>query len=164
MASTSADDTSTGAGVRSRLDSATLRATGSLRSAQTAVSKRIDTEAVAATEHDPTTIDLLVRLDQSAHRRLRSVELSQQLLLSPSHISRMVDRAEAAGLVERCADPDDRRASQVAMTDAGRSVLDDFAPRLERIIDDVITTQLTPAEVDTLVGLLQRIEAAACGR
>jgi DNA-binding MarR family transcriptional regulator len=147
-----------------RLDRETLRATGSLRSTHTAVSKLIDTEAVAATGHDPTTIDLLVRLDQSPHQRLRSVQLSQQLLLSPSHISRMVDRAEEAGLVERCVDLDDRRASQVAMTDAGRTVLADFAPRLERIIDDIVTTQLSTAEANTLVDLLQRIEAATHGR
>lgn len=147
-----------------RLDPAVLRATGALRSTQTAVSKLIDTEAVEPTGLDPTTIDLLIRLDQSPHQRLRAVELSRQLLLSPSHISRMVDRAEEAGLVERCADPDDRRASQVALTDAGRTVLIDFAPRLERVLDDIVGTQLSTAEINTLVELLQRVEAAARSR
>lgn len=164
MALTPPDDSEFTATSGARLDSETLQATGSIRSTQTAVSKLIDSEAVAPTGHDPTTIDLLVRLDQSPDQRLRSVRLSQQLLLSPSHISRMVDRAEEAGLVERCADPDDRRASQVALTDAGRTVLADFAPRLERIIDDIVTTQLSATEVDTLVSLLQRIEAATQNR
>jgi DNA-binding MarR family transcriptional regulator len=164
MASTSVNTPPTVEAAGSRLDPATLRTTGSLRAAQTAVSKLIDVEAVAPTGHDPTTVDLLVRLDQSPDQRLRSVQLSQQLLLSASHISRMVDRAESAGLVERCVDPDDRRATQVAMTDDGRSVLAEFAPRLERIIDDIIITQLSPSEADTLVGLLQRIEAATSNR
>jgi DNA-binding MarR family transcriptional regulator len=143
-----------------RLDATLLRTTGALLATQTAVSKLIDTEAVEPTGQDPTTIDLLVRLDLSPGHRLRAVQLSRELLLSPSHVSRMIDRAEASGLVERCDDPTDRRASQVAMTEAGRAVLEDFAPRLEELIDRIITVPLSPEESNVLVGLLQRIEAA----
>ena len=89
-------------------------------SAQTALARLIETEAVEPTGHDPTTLDLLVRLDQAPGNRLRAIELSRQLLMSPSHISRTIDRAEAAGLVERGADPDDRRASQVVLTTRAR--------------------------------------------
>ena len=143
-----------------RLDATLLRTTGALLATQTAVSRLIDAEAVEPTGQDPTTIDLLVRLDLSPGSRLRAVQLSRELLLSPSHISRMIDRAEVSGLVERCEDPTDRRASQVVMTDAGRAVLEDFAPRLEQLIHRIITERLSPEESDVLVGLLQRIEAA----
>jgi DNA-binding MarR family transcriptional regulator len=102
-----------------------------------------------------------VRLDQAPHNRLRAVELSRQLLLSPSHISRTIDRAETAGLVARSADPSDRRASQVELNDPGRAVVKEFAPRLEAVIERVINQQLTAEEADTLVELLWRIEAAS---
>ncbi len=140
----------------------TLRASGALLSAQTALARLIETEAVAPTDQDPTTIDLLVRLDQAPGHRLRAIELSRQLLMSPSHISRTIDRAEASGLVERGTDPDDRRASQVILTADGREMLERFAPRLRALIDRVIGQTLSGDEVDTLVGLLSRIEGAAC--
>lgn len=143
------------------LSSETLRTSGALLSAQTALGRLIESQAVTATGHDATIVDLLVRLDQAPHNRLRAIELSRQLLLSPSHISRTIDRAETAGLVARSADPSDRRASQVELTDPGRAVITEFAPRLEAIIDRVITQQLTTEEADSLVELLGRIEAAS---
>ena len=144
------------------LQAETLRASGALLSAQIALARLIDTEAVEPTGQDPTTLDLLTRLDQAPGNRLRAIELSRQLLMSPSHISRTVDRAEASGLVERRADPDDRRASQVILTTGGREVLVRFAPRLQTVIDRVIAQTLSGAEVDLLVEFLGRIQQAAC--
>ncbi|MGI9612158.1 MAG: MarR family winged helix-turn-helix transcriptional regulator [Acidimicrobiales bacterium] len=140
----------------------TLRASGALLEAQTALSRLIENEAVEPTGQDPTTIDLLVRLDQAPNNRLRAIELSRQLLMSPSHISRTIDRAEASGLVERGADPDDRRATQIVLTTAGSEMLERFAPRLQAIIDRVIGETLSQDEVDSLVVLLGRIQEAAC--
>lgn len=141
---------------------ATLRATGAMLSAQTAVGRLIENEAIEPIGQDPTVVDLLIRLDQAPQNRLRAIELSRQLLKSPSHISRTIDRAEAAGLVERGPDPDDRRASQVGLTIAGREVVEDFAPRLEAIVGRVIHQTLSADETDSLVELLGRIESAAC--
>jgi DNA-binding MarR family transcriptional regulator len=144
------------------LQAETLRASGALLSAQTALARLIDTEAVEPIGQDPTTLDLLTRLDQARGNRLRAIELSRQLLMSPSHISRTIDRAEASGLVERGVDPDDRRASQVILTKAGREVLERFAPRLQAVIDRVIGQTLSGAEADLLVEFLGRIQQAAC--
>lgn len=143
------------------LSAATLRPSGALLAAHQALGRLIDNEAVPRTGQDPTTMDLLVRLDQAPGNRLRAVDLSRQLQLSPSHISRRIDRAEAAGLVARSADPDDRRASRVTLTPAGREVVRRFAPALEAIIDEVIRRTLRPEEIERLVELLNRVEAAA---
>ena len=139
----------------------TLEPSGALLSAHIALSRLIDREAVAPTGHDPTTIDLLTRLDQAPGNRLRAVELSRQLMMSPSHISRMIDRVEAAGLVARSADPEDRRATQVNLTKQGRQVVREFAPHLEAVIEQVIAQNLSSAESQTMVRLLERIERAA---
>jgi DNA-binding MarR family transcriptional regulator len=147
---------------RNVLDPAMLRASGALLSAQAALGRLIDVEAVEPTGQDPTIVDLLTRLDLAPESRLRAVELSRQLLMSPSHISRTIDKAEALGLVERGPDPDDRRAAQISMTEAGRSVIQDFAPRLQVIIDRVVNDTLSETEIETLVQLLGRVEDAAC--
>lgn len=141
----------------------TLRESGALLATQTALGRLIDVEAVDPTGHDATILDLMVRLDQASGSRLRAVELSRQLHMSPSHISRTIDRAESAGLVRRERDPDDRRASLVVLTADGREALGEFAPRLQSIIDRVIGDTLTEREADTLVELLERIERAALG-
>lgn len=143
------------------LDPAILRATGALLATQTAIGRLIETEAVAPAGLDPTIADLMVRLDQAPGSRLRAVDLSRQLLLSPSHISRTIDRAEAAGLVSRAPDPDDRRAAQVEMTPAGRAALADFAPKLTGLLERVVHQTLSADEIDLLVSLLDRLEAAA---
>lgn len=143
------------------IDPDAIRASGALLAADTALGHRIQQEAVAPTGLDPTILDVLVRLDQAPANRLRAVELSRQILMSPSHVSRTLDRAAEIGLVQRVPDPDDRRASLVVLTVAGHQVVEDFAPRLAAVIDRVIDQELNTAEVDMLVELLTRVERAA---
>ena len=143
------------------LDARLLRPSGALLATQIALGAAIQQDAMRDLDIDPTTLDLLVRIDLAADRQLRAVEICRQLQMSPSHISRVIDGAADAALVERRRDPDDRRASLVALTPAGRAVVAEFAPRLHTVLDRVIFDVLTPDEIDTLVGLLERIEAAA---
>lgn len=138
-----------------------LRPSGSLLAAQIALGAAIERHALEGIGADATVTDLLVRLETAPNHELRAVEICQQLLLSPSHISRVIDRAERAGLVERRADPADRRASLVAPTKLGRDLAATFLPRLDAVLDRTIYTTLDPAEIETLVNLLNRIEVAA---
>ena len=50
-------------------------------------------------------------------------ELAREVVLSPTAMSRFVDRVEAAGYVRREPDPADRRALQVVITDEGVALL-----------------------------------------
>ncbi|MEE9414899.1 MAG: MarR family transcriptional regulator [Acidimicrobiales bacterium] len=143
------------------LDHDLLRPSGALLAAQISLAAAIDSEAVAGTGLDSTTLDLLVRLELAPQRRLRAVELCRQLQLSQSHISRMLDRAEEAQLVERRADPKDRRAKTVILTAKGQRAVDEFAPRLHAVLDQTIHQILDRAEIENLITYLQRIESAA---
>ena len=51
---------------------------------------------------------------------LRMSEIARRLILSRGGTTKVVDRLEAMGLVERQPDPDDRRATIVSITAAGR--------------------------------------------
>lgn len=141
-----------------------LRPSGALLAANIAIGEVIERDAVSQTPYDTTTLDLLIRLGESANGRLRAVELCEQTMKSPSHVSRMLDRAEDEGLVERRPDPEDRRASQVLLTPKGTAVVTDFLPSLVSVLEDVIYTPLSADEVETLVDLMDRIEAAARSR
>lgn len=50
--------------------------------------------------------------------------LSRTLMLSPAGMTNRLDRLERAGWVVRRRDPEDRRSSLVALTPAGRAVVD----------------------------------------
>jgi DNA-binding MarR family transcriptional regulator len=143
------------------LDPEILRPSGALLAAQIALGGAIDDGVVEASGTDATTADLLVRLHLAPDNSLRAVELCRQLMMSPSHISRRIDRAEAEGLVRREPDPDDRRARLVVLTDAGRDVVSRLAPLLTHVLRHSIFDTLDADEIDTLVELLGRIEAGA---
>ena len=129
--------------------------------AQLALSAAIEQQAVDPIGHDKTELDLLLRLSLEPDHEARAADLAADMLLSPSHVSRRIDRAAEAGYVCREPDPDDRRAHRVCLTDAGRGVVADFRPRLEAVLTQVIFDTLSPAEIDALVDLLGRVEAAA---
>jgi DNA-binding MarR family transcriptional regulator len=66
--------------------------------------------------------DVLVNLEE-AERPVRMNELASRILASKSGLTRVVDRMEEAGLVERRRSPDDRRAIDVVMTPEGGQAL-----------------------------------------
>ena len=54
---------------------------------------------------------------------LRVGDLAAELGITVGAASKLVDRVDAAGLLQRQADPNDRRASRLVLTDAGARVL-----------------------------------------
>jgi len=84
-------------------------------------------------------------------------ELSEDMMLSPQNIARMVNSMEAEGLLERYTDPEGGRAARVRLTEAGQQArqrtfelrdrflepflegfTDERRARLEQDLDDMI--------------------------
>ena len=57
---------------------------------------------------------------------IRSSDLAKELYLDQSTVSRHVAHLETAGLVEKVADPEDRRATQLHLTELGHKYVQDF--------------------------------------
>jgi DNA-binding MarR family transcriptional regulator len=106
------------------------------------VTRRIGRDLAAEGLPDLGWYDLLWTLYRAPGRRLRVNELAREVVLSPTAMSRFVDRAEAAGCVRRDPDPDDRRALQIALTDAGIELLRRMWPVYERGIEEHFAAQL----------------------
>lgn len=66
--------------------------------------------------------DVLVNLDEAEHP-VRMNELASRILASKSGLTRVIDRMEEAGLVERQRPREDRRAIDVVMTPEGAQAL-----------------------------------------
>jgi MarR family 2-MHQ and catechol resistance regulon transcriptional repressor len=65
--------------------------------------------------------DILIRLARTPGGRLRMSDLAAQTALTPSGLTRAIDRLSEAGLVGRQSCPEDRRGAFAALTDAGES-------------------------------------------
>ncbi len=76
---------------------------------------------------------------------------------------RLIDRLEAAGLVDRRAREGDRRSNAIVLTERGAALLETLK-REVRAFEDRVTACLTAGETGTLLALLRRINAAADGR
>lgn len=87
-------------------------------------------------------------------------ELAQVEDVNPTMLSRIVAKLDDAGLIERTADPQDRRAARVQVTEAGRSLhLKLRATRTLRLRERL--AELTPAHLQTLLAALPALEELA---
>jgi DNA-binding MarR family transcriptional regulator len=145
--------------VRRRLDPDVLRPSGTILTTQLRLAAEIEARVIGI-DQSSTVLDLLVRLDLAPDRTERASRLCSQLNLSAAHMSRTIDRAEAAGLVERRPDPNDRRAQLIVLTPDGDAALAEFAPRLHHLLRTVIHDVLGRAELAALVASLERIQRA----
>lgn len=98
---------------------------------------------------------MLRTLDQS-DQALRLSELATRLGIVPRSATSVVDDLEAAHLVARHPDPDDRRAILVTLTPAGTEVLTTIR-RTRRDAMVTLVARLTPEEQATLHQLLTRL-------
>jgi DNA-binding MarR family transcriptional regulator len=107
--------------------------------------------------------DVLVQLAEAPEDRLRMQELADAVLLSKSGVTRLVDRMERAGLVERTRCADDRRGTFATLTGAGRSRLRAAAPTHLAGVHAHFATHLDDEEAATLARLLGRVAEANRG-
>ena len=125
------------------------RAWRGLLRAHAAMVKRLDAELEAEHGLALTSYEVLLRLADAEGRKMRMCDVAESVLLSRSGLTRLVDRLERDGLVERVSCPDDARGAYARLTDAGRRKLDEArathlagvrAHFLDQVGDDVLET------------------------
>ncbi|MGH6632091.1 MarR family winged helix-turn-helix transcriptional regulator [Sphingopyxis sp.] len=92
------------------------------------------------------------------HEGVRQGPLAELIEVEPITLSRMVDRLVEAGLVERRADPADRRAWKLYLTPRAGELLNGMRPIADALTAEAVEG-LSAAEVDQLVGLVERVRA-----
>ena len=80
--------------------------------------------------------DVLWALRRAPRRRLRMGALVEEVALSRTGLTRLVDRIEQAGLLRREPAPEDRRGSYVVITPAGTAMLRKMWPVYEQVLDE----------------------------
>jgi len=101
--------------------------------------------------------EILIRLARTSGGRLRMSDLAAQTDLTPSGLTRAVDRLSEAGLVRREACREDRRGAFAALTGSGeartREALDIHRGQLAELLDGV----LDPDEELALTAALRKL-------
>jgi DNA-binding MarR family transcriptional regulator len=102
----------------------------------------------------------LLRLARSPGSRLRMTDLATQTGMSTSGITRVVDRLEAEGLVERSVSDADRRSLLVAITRNGRRRLEADAAELVGTIEATFLAPLGRSRVAPFLADLRKLRDA----
>jgi DNA-binding MarR family transcriptional regulator len=84
--------------------------------------------------------------------------LAELLEVEPITLGRMIDRLQEAGLVERRADPADRRAWRLFLTQRGSAQVDQLRPLAAETFE-VALDGIAPAQRDLLLAMLDRMRA-----
>ena len=130
---------------------------GSLLGAYAALSRELSASLVARhglTINDYGALLLLSRADEEGMRR---IDLANALQLSPSGITRLLDRLEDQGLVGKGACKEDARVSYAILTESGLEKLKEAAPGHIEDIDRRLSSVLSEDEIRTLHDLLGRL-------
>jgi len=108
----------------SRLDTRELRAWRGLLRVHAQLSKALDAQLLAEHGLPLTSYEVLMYLSDSDGGRMRMNELAASVLLSRSGLTRLVDRLEREGYLERCSCAHDARGAFAVLTQAGREKVD----------------------------------------
>lgn len=92
---------------------------------------------------------------------LRQVELAEMLDVEPITLSRIVDRLAEAGLVERAADPADRRAWRLHLTPKAQPLVEKLRELAEQLFAEAFAG-MSPAELDAMRNSLGKIRENLC--
>jgi DNA-binding MarR family transcriptional regulator len=125
--------------------------------AHAAIVRELSAELVA--EHGLTINDyeVLLRLSWAPDRMLKRVELAQQVLLTPSGITRLLAGLERDGYVERANCASDARISYARLTDEGYDKLREASKTHLAGVEREFLQRFSAAERKTLAGLLGRL-------
>jgi DNA-binding MarR family transcriptional regulator len=113
--------------------------------------------AELAKRHGLTLPHLEVLLCLNHGEGISQQDLAERLLLTKGNICVMVQKMEAAALIERRSDPDDQRFHRLYLTPASREKLCEILPEHVAMTGRVLKG-LTPAEQKTLHELLCRVD------
>lgn len=140
------------------IEQASGRAFAALVRAHAAATRSLSAQLSA--DHGLTLSDyeVLLRLARAPDRRMRRVDLAEQVLLTASGVTRLLDGLEQSGYVERAACSADRRVVYAVLTDPGLDKLRAASRTHLAQIETLFRARLDETELDELTVLLGRLE------
>ena len=140
---------------------ATIEAWTALVSASRLVLEQVESALKAAELPPLSWYDALLEIERAGPSGIRPFELEERLLLPQYGTSRLVDRIEREGLVEKRACLEDGRGLIVCITKEGRRVRRRMWPIYSKVLIASFESAATAKELQMLAQLCGRIGAQA---
>jgi DNA-binding MarR family transcriptional regulator len=100
---------------------------------------------------------VLAMLSEAPGRTLRMTALAEQTASTLARLSHVVQRLESRGLIERFPCPEDRRATNARLTEAGWEKVEESAPGHVDTVREYVIDALTPEQVTQLGAIADAI-------
>jgi DNA-binding MarR family transcriptional regulator len=139
-----------------------ITAYGLFLEAFTAVSAHIERDIQEHANMSSAEFGVLLRLARTPGEHLRMTDLAFGAGLSTSGMTRLVDRLEAGGFVERAACPNDRRGLEAVLTAKGRKLVQKVLPVHLESLEKHIAGPLC-GDLDRLEGPMRTLRDSARG-
>ena len=128
-----------------------------------ALVKSLDAELSAAHELPLSSYEVLITLEAAPGRKLRMSELADSVLLSRSGMTRLVDRLEQNGLLERDHCPADGRGCFAVLTDKGLGTVAEARRTHFGGVRERFLSQFADEELRVLATFWERVVPGASG-
>ena len=101
--------------------------------------------------------EVLLLLSRAPERAMRRIDLAREVRLSPSGVTRMLDRLEATGLVGKGSCSADARVTYAVLTPAGAAKLQEAWPDHVAATERLLGERFDDEELAALTELLSRV-------
>jgi DNA-binding MarR family transcriptional regulator len=141
------------------------RAWRALVRAHACLVKRLDVELEAQHGLPLTSYEVLLRLSNAEGGKMRMHDIASSVMLSRSGLTRLVDRLERDGLVDRCSCENDARGAYAVITAEGRARCAQARATHLAGVHAMFVAHYSEAELELLGPLLERVLPAdgCCG-
>ncbi|MER7213686.1 MarR family transcriptional regulator [Streptosporangium sp. NPDC000239] len=128
-----------------------------LQRVQARVTRALETDLLVGHDLALASYDVLSHLAEAPEGRLRMNDLAERVLLSRSGLTRLIDRLQRDGLVDREACPSDARGLFAVLTEAGAVRLAQARPTYLRGIRAQLLDTLGPEELRRCASILTEL-------
>ena len=101
--------------------------------------------------------ECMLLLSRAEERRMRRVDLADELILTASGVTRLLDGLEKEGWVDRAACASDRRVTYAVLTDEGYAKLREASKTHVADLRTFFETRYSAEELESLASLLGRL-------
>ena len=127
---------------------------GFLLADATRLTRRIS--ALYLEEHQITLAHARALIYVGRSQGIRQVDLAELLEIQPITLARLIDQLAESGLVERRADPKDRRAFQLFLTEAAAPIIALISERSD-VFQQQVLAGLSPEHIEILFSSLHKV-------
>lgn len=132
-------------------------ALGRLIGAHATLTRELSAQLVEAHGLTLNEYEVLLLLARAPDNRMRRIDVAGEVRLSPSGVTRMLDRLEKAGLVEKGTCVTDARITYAVLTEAGMTKLRECSRDHFAAVERLLGERLAGGELASLADLLGRL-------